>query len=251
MRSIALNLLGAGVYGPGFTTMEELRVDDAIPDEFVPPKPQRIPPRERRRAPLLVKLAVEVADQACTAAGIEPGKLPSVFASALGDTDIIDNMCRAVANDPALLSPTRFHNSVHNAAAGYWSISTEGTEPANSLSSLGYTASTGLLEAGMICEQENRPVLLVVFDRTTPAPMRFQEIRDSFAAALVLGPAQNGDASLELSVTDEPGDWPLLAAPNLQELYQNNPAARILPLILGESLPMRMPLSTQRTLILR
>lgn len=251
MNAIRLSILGTGAYGPGFTTMDELRADPPADAQFLPPRPERIPPRERRRAPLLVKLAVEVADQACAAAKIEPGLLPSIFASALGDTDIIDNMCRAVATNPAMLSPTKFHNSVHNAAAGYWSISTEGTEPANSLSSLGYTASTGLLEAGMICTQDSRPVLLVVFDRTTPAPMRFQEITDSFAAAIVLGPPRGDDSDIELSVHDEPADWTALKDERLNTLYANNPAARILPLLLGEDRPVQMPLSAHRTLIVQ
>mgnify|MGYP002075717815 CR=1 FL=1 len=33
------------------------------------------------------------------------------------------------ASDDRLISPTRFHNSVHNAPSGYWSIAARSTRP--------------------------------------------------------------------------------------------------------------------------
>ena len=45
------------------------------------------------------------------------------------------------------LSPTRFHNSVHNAPAGYWSIATQSREPSTSLCRDDESFQAALLEA--------------------------------------------------------------------------------------------------------
>src|SRR5262249_47236573 len=88
------------------------------------PAPSVLPPPEPRRAPDSVLLALDVAAQACAMAAREPRELPNVFASAYGDIAINDYMCATLARAPGELSPTKFHNSVHNAAAGYWCIAT-------------------------------------------------------------------------------------------------------------------------------
>src|SRR5690606_25260622 len=73
-------------------------------------------------APPSVLVALEVALAACRDAGVAPDSLPSVFTSTHGDLGITDYMCATLAQAPTELSPTKFHNSVHNAAAGYWTI---------------------------------------------------------------------------------------------------------------------------------
>ena len=60
----------------------------------------------------------------CALPGRDPATLPSVFTSAHGDLAVNDYMCATLATQPTAISPTRFHNSVHNAAAGYWTIAT-------------------------------------------------------------------------------------------------------------------------------
>src|SRR5690606_42046368 len=104
-------------------------------------------PNERRRAPDSVALALEVALAACTAAGRDPARLPSVFAPTHGDLGITDYICTSLAADARALSPTRFHNSVHNAAAGYWTIGTCCHAPATAISSLDAHFAQRLLEA--------------------------------------------------------------------------------------------------------
>ena len=66
----------------------------------------------------------EVAAQACAMAARDAAALPCVFASTHGDLAITDYMCATLAGAPRELSPTKFHNSVHNAPAGYWTIAT-------------------------------------------------------------------------------------------------------------------------------
>ena len=58
----------------------------------------------------------------CRATALPAASLATVFASSDADLAIIHRICLALTATPRLISPTDFHNSVHNAAAGYWSI---------------------------------------------------------------------------------------------------------------------------------
>jgi hypothetical protein len=51
-------------------------------------------------------MALQVAQDACAAAGVDPAGLASVFTSAHGDLAIVDALCRTLAHNPLLLSPT-------------------------------------------------------------------------------------------------------------------------------------------------
>ena len=50
--------------------------------------------------------------------------LATVFSASGADGHNCHALCEQLATDDRQLSPTRFHNSVHNAAAGYWSVAT-------------------------------------------------------------------------------------------------------------------------------
>ena len=96
--------------------------------------------------------------------GLDAATLPSVFTSAHGDLAINDYMCSTLASEPTLISPTKFHNSVHNAAAGYWTIATGCHEASTALTAFDASFGAGLLEAASQCQADARPVLLVAVD---------------------------------------------------------------------------------------
>lgn len=233
-------LYGVGAWGPGFANWQELQaqlLDPAqIPTEpAVPPaKAEVIPGNERRRAPPVVRAAVEVSAQAAQHAQIEPQEMACVFGSGLGDTEITDYLCAQLASPEKQLSPTRFHNSVHNAPAGYWTIATHCVRSANSIAAYQQTAGISLLEAVAQACQECVPVLVTLFDLSARGiyAQVFEADRD-FAAALVLSPTlreQQPLAKLSLSITGTPvaaPDW----APAFADLSRRNPAARVLPLL--------------------
>ncbi|MCF5922800.1 beta-ketoacyl synthase chain length factor, partial [Xanthomonas perforans] len=111
------------------------------------PAPQLLAANERRRAPDTVAVSLEAALAACNAAGRDPASLPSIFTSTYGDLAISDYMCTTLASDPLAISPTKFHNSVHNAAAGYWTIGAGAMTPATAMSASLGSFAQGLLEA--------------------------------------------------------------------------------------------------------
>jgi len=139
-----VDVVGLGVWSESFSNWEEFChvLGGGSAETGRALKPQAIAPNERRRAPLSVKMAVEVMDQACRMAALEPATVATVFASALGDMQITEYMCRTLADAPQAISPTRFHNSVHNAATGYWSIATQSRCPSSAVS--GYSNSVSI-----------------------------------------------------------------------------------------------------------
>ena len=174
-----------------------LRGEVPPPADAAPrPAPQLLPPTERRRAPDTVAIAIEAASAACRYAELPPASLPCVFTSMHGDLAITDYMCATMASTPALVSPTRFHNSVHNAAAGYWTIAADCTRPYTALSAGEHSFGAGLLEACVQAASGGENILLVAYDIDARGPLapvaRSQHL---LAVALVIG-TERGARSL-------------------------------------------------------
>ena len=181
----------------------------------------------------MVKLAVEVAGQACKEADIDVSSVATVFASSMGDTEITDYMCRALAKETKVLSPTRFHNSVHNAPAGYWSISSANREPSSSTAGSRESFAVGLLEAATLSVSDSRPVLLVASDIMVPEPLgSAYPIGEAFGVGLIID-AGAVDAEWDLSVVEsgQRGLLPDVHHPLLATISEANPAARGLALL--------------------
>lgn len=197
------------------------------------PAPTLLAPTERRRAPDTVAVALEVANRAVAASGREAAALPSVFASTHGDVAISDYMCSTLAGTPALISPIKFHNSVHNAAAGYWSIGTGSYAPYTAISAYRYTFGAGLLEAATQALSEERPVLYVAFDIEAKGPLgTMARSRGVLGAALVLNPSTSERSQARLSLSLQSGDaaMPTPAASPAVNLVAENAMAPCLPL---------------------
>ena len=196
------------------------------PEEGTRPQPSLLPPNERRRAPDTVAVALEVAQAACLNAGRDPAQLPTVFASTYGDLAITDYMCGTLAQAPLTLSPTRFHNSVHNAAAGYWSIATGCRQPYGALGAGQYTFAAGLFAAALQACADQTDVLLVAYDIEARGPLsRIAHSHGILGVALVLGVAPaGGGAALQLAVTET-------APPRDAQSGSANAMAASLPLI--------------------
>ena len=103
-------------------------------------------------------------------------------------------MCATLASAPTELSPTRFHNSVHNAPVGYWTIATGCHARLHRGRAQRASFGAGLLEAVSQVLAEQRPVLLVCSDIAGSGPLReVTGCSQSFGCALVLAPAGRHD----------------------------------------------------------
>jgi hypothetical protein len=195
--------------------------------------PAQLSPAERRRAIPSVKLALGVGAASVAESGLDPTGLPAVFASSGADGETIVAILSALATPAREVSPTRFHNSVHNAPSGYWGIAAQSREAVTSVS--GYDASFAvcLLEAGVQAVANGRPVLLVAYDLPYPAPLdAARRIDAGFGVAFVVRPAPTDRslAMLRMAFTAR-GEDSFCTDPGLEALRRYNPAARSLPML--------------------
>jgi hypothetical protein len=237
---IEIFVIGVGVRAPGLDGWAAAR-PVLTGQAALLGEPLRLPPlallapNERRRAGLVVRLALAVAYEAIQMAGLAAGEMNSVFASANGDGPVVHAILETLAGADRHVSPTQFHNSVHNAPAGYWSIATGATRAASCLGCHDAIAAAGLLRAGAEAQVEDRPVLLSIYDVPFPDPLaRLRPTGCSFGAALVLTPRQHPAAVAKLRLA-----WwetAVRAASTtrlrpLRGLHSGNAAAGLLPLL--------------------
>jgi hypothetical protein len=237
MTTLSAYIKGIGFLGPGFVDWPS-----AVPvlcgsapyiaQTTVLPVPDVLPPAERRRTGRVVRLALAVGLEAASNAGDDPAMMRSVFSSSSGDGDNCHSLCEVLATGDRQVSPTKFHNSVHNAAAGYWSIATGATAPSNALCAYDASFAAGLLEALTQVVVDQATVLLVAYDAQYGQPMHAKRpIADALGVALVLAPEPNTSsiARVTATFTDSPADR--IEEAQLESLRVSIPAARSLPLL--------------------
>jgi hypothetical protein len=235
---LSARIAGVGLVGPGLASWGAARniLAGREPHVSVPtvvPSPEALPPTERRRAGKGVRLALGAGLAAAADAGLEPRGLVATFTSSTGDGENIHAICEALASDDRLISPTRFHNSVHNAPSGYWGIATGAMEDADSLAAFDASFGAGLLEAMCrVASGSSPPVLLVAYDSPYPEPLlATRPLPDCFAVGLVITPegtAAKG-ARIEIELTHA-APTPL-AENSLERVRREIPSARALPML--------------------
>jgi hypothetical protein len=202
------------------------------PADLPPYAPSLLPPNERRRASPTVRIAFQAAEDAVQGASVPAAELATVFASSDADLNIIHRISLALTQTPRLVSPTDFHNSVHNAAAGYWSIAVGSRAPSTTISAYDYSFAAGLFEACTLVQVEKRNTLLVAFDLPPPQPLYAKRPIGCVAGiALVLTHSSTPRSMAQLQCT-QTADAPTFAGtPALEELRRSNPATASIPLL--------------------
>lgn len=235
--SLSAYVSGLGILGPGLSNWPEAAAVLAgraayAPAPAVLPVPTHLAAAERRRTGRVVKLALAIATEATAQAGEDPAQLISVFSSSGGDGQNCHELCQALAQAGREISPTRFANSVHNAAAGYWSIATGSMAESNVLCAFDASFTSGLLEAMSQVVVDGGPVLLVAYDSEYPQPLHAKRpLPDAFGVAMVLTPQQRASSSARLDVMLTDDAFDRMTDPALEELRGAIPAARSLPLL--------------------
>ncbi len=227
---------GIGILGPGLEgwTASQPVLAGAVSWTDVAtqlPPPQQLPAAERRRVGPSVKLTLAAGHEAIAQAGLEAAALPAVFSSSGGDGQNCHEICEVLASPERQISPTRFHNSVHNAASGYWGIATGATAASTALCAHDGSFGAGLLESLTQAVVEDTSVLLLAYDSPYPQPIHaFRPISHALCVALVLSaaPGPAARARITAHLCDEAPD--ALPEP-LERLRVGTPAARGLPLL--------------------
>ncbi|GLQ93343.1 beta-ketoacyl synthase chain length factor [Dyella acidisoli] len=234
MNALNIQVEGIGLWSPqlaNFDSLRRLLAGEAYMAPRARPEASALSPNERRRAPESVLIAIEAASQAVAMSGLAVASLACVFASAYGDLATTDYMCRVLAYAPTELSPTRFHNSVHNAAAGYWTIAGDCRASSSAVCAGDASFGAGLLEAAVLACADHRPVLLVSSDTAGIGPLgELIECTQAFGCALVISPNIDTGKRLRLATTTSaPRHLPLPAECTAR--MRDNPSAACLPLL--------------------
>jgi hypothetical protein len=228
---------GIGLLGPGLDNWAAAQpiltgATDYEPRPILVPPPVALPPPERRRVGLAVKVALAVAQEAIATAQADAKQLAAVFSSSGADGDNCDAICRVLASEDRHISPTRFHNSVHNAAAGYWGIASGAMTPATVLCAYDASFGAGLLEALIQVTVDGAGTLLVTYEAPHPDPLHAKRpLPAAFGLALVLMPQQGPQSLAHLQVELVGAPLDRVQHPDLDALRRQIPCARGLPLL--------------------
>jgi hypothetical protein len=230
---------GVGVVGPGLDGWSACRdvlrgASVYVEAPAIYPPLDALPPAERRRLGVPIKLALGAGLDAFRDSGADPRAASMVFTSSGGDGENVHRICETLASKDRQVSPTRFHNAVHNAAAGYWSITTGAQGPSTSLCCHDASVAAGLLEAAVQVRTDSADVALIAYDHRYPEPLNaVRPIGGDLAIALVLSATRNERAlaCLEIEVVSQTAQTTRMEDAALECLRVNVPAARALPLL--------------------
>jgi len=249
-EGIALELRGVGLWTPGFAdaaawSSRHVSGDSQAAPATIPPtgaaaapRAELLPPQLRRRTSLLTRMAAEVAAQAIAAAGLDPAQVTMIYGSVYGEIRTTLDLLEALLDPAAPLSPTRFHNSVHNTAAGYVSIAAHNRGGNAAITAGRSTLAMGLLECAGLVAAGQGPALLVIAEEPLPEPLAAGRVYGPLAAAFALDRPGAGGLSARtcrLLRDDLRALGP--AAPPLPPGLQANPCAVALDLVAAAARP--------------
>ena len=189
MRPLYVHGLGLWTRGyPGLTSWCAQQTDPSAEK----PAAELLQGPLRRRAPPLTRMSVEVLQQATAQAGCDPSGVRSVWATAHGEHTPAIKLLEMMKRGEGKLSPTHFHNSVHNTASGYASIATENRAPSTTLTGGSELVVAGLLEAVCLLQASEQDVVLVLADEPLVAPFERAEATAPLALAVYLATREKG-----------------------------------------------------------
>ena len=235
---LAARVAGVGVLGPGLASWGEAKRLLADSNAYEPtatviPSPDVLPAVERRRAGKCVRLALAAGLAAAADAGRAPKELAAIFTSSTGDGENLHSICESLASDDRMISPTRFHNSVHNAPAGYWGIATGAMHPSDCVAAYDASFAAGLLEAvGRVSTEPALDALLVSYDAPYPEPLySTRPVTGCFAVGMLLAASDGPAPGPAITITTTREAPTRMDDARLESVRTGIPAARSLPLL--------------------
>lgn len=231
MTRPSVYLHGRGLFSPGVpdvaTYLARREVESA--DK---PACDVVHPRMKRATSLLTQTSIEVVTQAARDAGFDLASCATVFGSEHGEIQIAVEQMQMMQEGSGIVSPARFKNSVHNTAAGLYSISTVNRGFTTAIAAGEHTFAMSLLEAWMLLgDGEVERVVVSIAEEPLPRPIR------SFAPHVGLGVAfaLNTEAEGALARIDLPARRSVPVA-ELPARFANHPAGGALRVLEALSL---------------
>ena len=144
-----------------------------------------------RRATPLTRMSVEVMQQAVEMGKADAASTPSVWATAHGEHSTAIGLLGMMLKGEGKLSPTKFHNSVHNTPSGYASIAAKNRSPSTTLTGGAELVASAFCEAGAMVSALNRDVVLVLGDEPLMVPFDSPDSARPLATSFLLSPDPN------------------------------------------------------------
>ena len=231
---------GLGLWTPGFTSANAWCDGDLDPTIEAPDVALLEGPL-RRRSTQLTRMSVEVFEQATSQAGCDVSTLPSVWATSHGEHSTAIKILSMMQRGTGKLSPTQFHNSVHNTAGGYASIATHNSAASTTLTGGRELVASTFLEALCHLEGSCEEVVVVLADEPLLAPFELAGASAPLALSFCLSSSSEGaravltglrrDAVAPLKQPDRFGRLYIAAAlPLLERIVHRRPGTVALEL---------------------
>jgi len=239
-----LSLTGIAFWAPGHDDLVRLAAGDCSADPAIKaPKAEILPARLRRRCSLLTRMSAEVVAKASAEAAIDTSSATVILASVYGEIRTTGQLLVMMAEEPGSpLSPTRFHNSVHNTPIGYLSIACKNHCGSTAISAGPRTLAMAMLEAATVIAAGEGPVVVVLVEEPLPEGLAMDRgTYDGLAVAFVVEAAR--DAGIRVRLGRAASAHPL---PEIPENIAGNPCANAVAvataLIAGmTSIPLEPP----------
>jgi hypothetical protein len=181
----AVNLIGFGMWTPGFASPAawlEGRRDPAI---TVPPANTLVASRALRYTSILTRSAVAAFEQAIAGVSIDRSKVHVVFGSSLGEIEIAVELLDQIAKD-GMPSPARFMNSVHNTAPAHLSIGLQSHGMFTAIAAGPQTVAATFVEGFGLAKTAGEDVVCVIVADESPPPPLNASTYPSLAVAFLL-----------------------------------------------------------------
>ena len=195
-RLEAISIRGVGLWSPGIASYADFLAQEGEPSPSGPEQPKCgiVASRQRRGTSRIARMLCEVADQTARSGGADPETVPTLFASAWGEIDIMVGLLEQIYEGEGQLSPMRFKHSVHNAASGLVSIASKNRSFSTALAAGRQTVEQALVEAWGLLATEEEALLLVLGEDRLPEPLHRYSAHDGLAVGFYLTRAPSDDA---------------------------------------------------------
>jgi hypothetical protein len=178
-----IHVTGIGAWAPGHPDVASLRSGSRVEDATEPPC-KVADARAKRGASRLARMLGEVVEQAAKDAGADLATIPTVYASAWGEIDIMIALLEQIHVGETGLSPLRFKHSVHNSASGLVSIAASNKSFSTAIAGGRRSFEQGMLESlALLRSGAARSVIFAVAEDRLPRPLDRYSDHEALALA--------------------------------------------------------------------
>ena len=186
-----MHVAGVGLWSPGIPDARAYLSGER--DDSKKPPVDIVASRMKRATSIMTRTAVEVVTRAARDAQWELDSFATVFGSAHGEIQIAAEQMVMMQEGSGVVSPARFKNSVHNTAAGLFSIAAGNKGFTTAVAAGLHTFPMALLEAWcLLASEEQTRVVVTICEETLPMPIVGFSDHRAMGVALALSRDESG-----------------------------------------------------------